>query len=96
MIKHIVMFRFSETDDKRKFLSDLKIRIEKLNDLPHVFHIEAGINFSNRDSAFDIALNSDFENTQKLEAYKVHPQHVELVNYLKKFPHETVVCDYEL
>jgi hypothetical protein len=90
------MFRFSDTDDKQQFLNDLKKRIEQLKAIPHIYHIEAGINFNKRDIAFDITLNSDFENCQQLEAYQTHPQHVDLVNYLKKFPHETVVCDYEL
>lgn len=95
MIKHIVLFRFKDKEGKEEKVKKLKTIIDDLkNKIPYVEHIEGGINISERDSAFDVALVSDFRTTDDLDAYRVHPDHQALLAYLKQFDYEVVVTDY--
>lgn len=96
MIKHIVFFRFPEMKTKDKFLEKFKNRIEKLKTTIHeIHHIEAGINFSERDTAYDIALVSDFRSHRDLDTYRNHPDHLELIDFLSQHERELAVVDYE-
>jgi hypothetical protein len=96
MIKHIVFFRFPELNDKSEFLTEFKIRIEDLSEkIPEIVHIEAGLNFSDRDTAFDIALVSEFKSHQDLDIYRTHPDHLKLIDFLNQHKRELAVVDYE-
>ena len=75
MIKHIVFFKI-KTQNKQEDLKELKKMIDDLGaSIPSVIKIEAGINFSSRESAFDLALFAEFNDEQGLKEYQVHPQH---------------------
>lgn len=94
MIKHIVFFKINhknkETELKllQKMIRDLKEKI------PFISHIEAGINISPRESAFDIALVAEFKNEDDLKKYNIHPDHLELIKHLKSLNRELAVVDY--
>ena len=94
MIKHIVFFKIN-AEKKEKELSTLKEMIENLGDLiPSIIKIEAGLNFSPRENAYDIALVAEFKNKEGLEEYQIHPDHVKLIEHLKKLDREIAVVDY--
>jgi hypothetical protein len=96
MIKHIVFFRFPELEEEDKFLREFKIRIEELGQkIPALQHIEAGLNFSDRDTAYDIALVSEFQSREDLDIYRTHPDHLALLDFLKPYKRELAVVDYE-
>ncbi len=96
MIRHIVLFRFKDKEGKEEKVKKLKSMIDDLKQkIPYVQHIEGGINISERDSAFDVALVSDFRTHDDLEAYRIHPDHQALLAFLKQFEYEVVVTDYE-
>ena len=94
MIKHIVFFRI-KSEKKEEELKILKKMIEDLGDsIPSLIKIEAGINFSTRDTAYDLALVSEFHDREGLKAYQVHPEHLKLIDHLKKLDRELAVVDY--
>lgn len=96
MIKHIVFFKFEEGQDKNLILPGLKSRIDSMKGrIPGLLEIEAGINFSTRDVASDLALVSDFNSVEDLDFYREHPVHQDLINYLKAFRYKVAVVDYE-
>lgn len=96
MIKHIVFFKIN-TENKENELIELKKMIEMLGkNIPSVVSIEAGINFSPRESAYDIALFAEFNNKKGLFDYQEHPEHMKLIQHLKKLNREMVVVDYEV
>lgn len=96
MVKHIVFFRFPGIIEKTDILENFKKRIEDLKDkIPEIHHIEAGINFSDRETAFDIALISEFQSEQDLEVYRTHPDHGALIDFLNQFERELAVVDYQ-
>jgi hypothetical protein len=97
MIKHIVFFRFPELRDKKDFLIEFKARIEDLKKkIPEIVNIEGGLNFSERETAFDIALLSEFDSKEDLEIYRTHPDHLKLIDFLNQHKRELAVVDYEI
>ena len=100
MIKHIVMFRLKESAlgrSKNENLQELKILLESLQEkIPVVKCLEVGINMGKSASASDIALYSEFDDMQALENYRIHPEHVKVVDYIDKICSERRVADYEV
>lgn len=96
MLKHIVFFKFPDSEqDKRELVAILKDKLESLNfKIPQLKKLETGINISNRSSAFDLALVTEFENEADLEIYRIHPDHQAVVAYIKETNADSVVVDY--
>lgn len=98
MIKHVVFFRLKESDIpglKEKQLEELKYYIENLGKTIEVITaIEAGINISDRDAAYDLALISDFKSEEDLRKYNAHPEHQKVVSFLEEIKKEIAVVDY--
>ena len=100
MIKHIVMFRLKESAlgrSKNENLQELKILLESLQEkIPVVKCLEVGINMGKSASASDIALYSEFDDMQALEDYRIHPEHVKVVEFIDKICSERRVADYKV
>ncbi len=99
MIKHIIMFKlidFGSQDLKKQKLTELKKMIDELRaSITEIVSIEAGINFSTRDVAYDLVLVSDFKTESDLKAYSAHPEHQKLVEFLKPIKLSSAVVDYK-
>ena len=98
MVNHIVCWNFNEdlTDEQKKEAGlIIKEKLEAIK--PHAkgaVTIEVKINelaSSNR----DIALISKFETVEDLQAYQVHPMHVEAGKYVKSVTCNRACIDYE-
>jgi len=100
MIKHIVMFRIKESAlgrSKNENLQELKILLESLQEkIPVVKCLEVGINMGKSASASDIALYSEFDDIKALEEYRIHPEHVKVVEFIDKICSERRVADYKV
>lgn len=98
MIKHIVMFNFKEEAEglsKKEICEEIKKDIDALGSkISEIKKIEAGINFSTRDTAYDLVLYSEFESEADLDAYQIHPDHVALKDKLSRFMTSLGVGDY--
>lgn len=93
MIKHIVFFKLEDNSQANK--EAVKVRIMGMKGkIDLLKHIEVGVNFSPEERAFDLALVSDFETKEDLNAYAIHPLHVEVVSFLKSIHTVTKVVDY--
>lgn len=93
MIKHIVFFKLEDNSEANK--ETVKARIIGMKGKIDVLkHIEVGVNFSPEERAFDLALVTDFETKEDLQAYAIHPLHVEVVTFLKSINTVTKVVDY--
>jgi Stress responsive A/B Barrel Domain len=96
MIKHIIMFRFHDPkwkDENLQKVAQLIVDLKK--SIPSLMHIEAGINISQRDVAYDIVLVSDFKTEDDLEAYRSHPEHIKLIEFLRTTEYDRTVVDYK-
>jgi hypothetical protein len=58
--------------------------------------MEVGLNISNKASAYDLVLTADFEDEAGLDAYRIHPSHVKVLDYLKDTMEKATVVDYYL
>lgn len=95
MLRHIVMIQFKDRATKDEEAAKLKMMLENLtSEIPALYHMEVGINISTKSSAFDLVLTADFENETGLNAYRIHPAHQEVLDYLRKVMEKTAVVDY--
>ena len=93
MIKHILFFKLEDNSEANK--EAVKTRIMGMKGkIALLKHIEVGVNFSPEERAFDLALVTDFETKEDLQAYAIHPLHVEVVTFLKSINTVTKVVDY--
>ncbi len=96
MVKHIVFFKIKESFDKIVAAREIIETLSPLKDqIPQIKFYELGINFAERDSAYDVALVSHFDNKTDLDIYRNHPLHKQAVEKIKKFILQTAVVDYE-
>ena len=78
MIKHIVIWKFKENEEKR-----MKQFLEGLNSLkaiiPEIKYMETGVNI-NPNNEYNAILISEFKDMEDLEKYKNHPEHIKVSN----------------
>lgn len=99
MIKHIVMMRLKDIGviEKQEQLKNIKSKLDALLEIvPSLKAMEVGLNFSKRDTAFDLVLVSLFDDEEGLKAYAIHPEHIKVLDYLKGKLATTAVTDYVL
>ncbi|HHL57974.1 MAG TPA: Dabb family protein [Bacteroidetes bacterium] len=95
MLRHIVLFKFSDSSDKDEVAAHLKNLLDNLLDkIPELKGMEVGLNISTRPSAFDIVLTADFDDENGLNAYRVHPEHKKVLDYLEGKTEKSAVVDY--
>lgn len=100
MVKHIVMLRLKDYDNKtrklenalklKKAIEDMKVFIDELK------FIEVGLNFNMKPHAYDLVLTATFESESDLEIYRMHPEHKKLLVFLKTVTSDSAVVDYEI
>ena len=96
MVKHIVMFDFKD-ENREENLERAKIMLEALVEkIPSLKAMEVGINFSQEERAMDLSLYSTFDDQAGLEAYAIHPAHLEVVEFIKSVATASKVSDYTL
>ncbi|MGN0162644.1 MAG: Dabb family protein [Candidatus Ornithomonoglobus sp.] len=97
MIKHIVVWRIADGEDKPERASAIKENLEALKGkIDELVDIEVGINFNTTESASDVVLVSTFKNKADLEIYQDHPAHKAVgTNYVRPYVKERRVVDYE-
>ncbi|MEA1920646.1 MAG: Dabb family protein [Campylobacterota bacterium] len=94
MIVHIVMFKFKE-ENREANIAKTKEMLEALvSKIEPLVVMEVGVNFVDSERAFDLSLYSTFENEEGLEIYRVHPEHLKVVAFIKAVTESSKVVDY--
>ena len=100
MVKHIVMLKLKDTENRIEKLENalqLKKAIEALGyKIDEVKYMEVGLNYNEKPTAFDLVLTSTFDNSEALDAYRGHPEHVKVLDFLDEVTEKTAVVDYEI
>jgi hypothetical protein len=93
MINHVVFFKLKDksAESIEKAKSTLMSMKGKILDLKH---IEVGIDIVHTAESYDIALLTSFDNIEGLDAYRIHPEHLKVREYMLSVG-EFVVVDYE-
>ena len=96
MIKHIVSWKLQE-ENKANNATKIKAQLESLvGVVGGILELEVGIDFNKSDAAHDVLLYSTFGTKEDLNAYQIHPKHVEAATFIKSVVSGRVVVDYEV
>lgn len=99
MIKHIVIWKlreFSSREEKAKTAQNLRSKLLEMQEaISEIQSVEVGINAEKASpSNYDVILITRFKTWNDLQAYKVHPAHQELIEYLQNIRELRVAIDY--
>lgn len=98
MVKHIVLFQLKEMESKEEklqIMTQFKEAIEALPAvIPFIRSIEVGFNINSKET-YDIALYSEFDSMEELNAYATHPDHVAAGKILAEVKQSRACVDYE-
>lgn len=87
---------FAEGSSKIENAKAIKSGLESLKGIvEELKFVEVGININPGEQAYDVVLNSEFENMEDLSIYQNHPEHVKVAEFIAKVRSERVVVDYE-
>jgi len=88
------MFKFKE-ENKIENINKAKEMLNALTDkIEPLLSMEVGVDFSQTDRAFDLSLYSTFNTKEDLSTYATHPDHLEVVSFIKEVTELSRVVDY--
>ena len=100
MVKHIVMWKFKESAEGRSAAENMELVKDSLYALVGVIDeikkMEVGIDISHKNGSMDLALITEFESVEALNVYAVHPEHLKVVDLVRKVTETRVVLDYNM
>jgi len=94
MVKHIVMFDFKDENKQENLLKAKKMLEALIETIPSLKSMEVGLNFSKEERAMDLSIITTFDNKEGLELYANHPEHLEVVSFIKTVVSQSKVSDY--
>ena len=95
MLRHIVMIKYKTEFDANEVSIKLKSMLINLSEgIASLKNIEVGININTRPNAYNIVLTADFNDESGLDNYRVHPEHVKVLDYLAVVKDKATVVDY--
>ena len=95
-MKHIVMFDFKD-ENKNENIKKVKEMLDALvGSVPTLKSMEVGINFSEEERAMDLSIITEFDNKEALELYSNHPEHLNVLAFIKTVVNASKVVDYTL
>ena len=98
MLNHVVLFKLKEYPDaeKREILEKIKSALEGLKDkIKEVKHLEVGLNYEFEAKSYDLCLISHFENEAALDVYRVHPEHLKVIELVQETTVSRAAVDFE-
>ena len=99
MVRHIVAWNLQEQfsqEEKEAHAQRIKKELEALTEvIPGVVSIKVAIKLE-KNSDREIVLDSLFINQEALEAYRIHPAHVEAGKFVRSVVQDRVALDFEM
>ena len=94
MIVHIVMFQFKEENKKANMIQAKQMLENLMGAVPSLKSMDVGFNFAQEERAMDLSIITAFESTEDLDAYAIHPEHLNVVEFIKTVVEYSKVVDY--
>ena len=92
MVKHIVLYTLKEGVEKKEAVALIEsVLVPLVGKIPGLKHMEVKLAFN----GMDYALYSEFDSRADLEAYAVHPLHLEAKSHFHHLLATRVAADYE-
>ena len=86
MINHVVLFKlkkYESLSQKQDVIGSIEEALLSLQDkITELKYIEVGVNYELEAKSYDLCLISHFENTEELDAYRVHPEHLKVAELI--------------
>lgn len=99
MINHVVLFKlkdFASMEEKQSVLNQFETQLLDLKKhIPELRYIEVGKNHQLQAASYDLCLISHFNTLADLELYRVHPEHLKVVEFVKNITVDRAAVDYE-
>ena len=96
MIRHVVMWTFKEENKRANLEKFVEMGLDLKDRIPQIRKIDVGINEKPGAEAFDVTLVADFESYADLDAYMAHPEHKELIEFVKRVRVLRASVDYTI
>jgi len=95
MLKHIVMIKFNADQNIEELSAEFKHLLEALeSSVDTLKSMEVGKNISTKSSAYHLVLTAVFDDEDGLNAYRVHPDHVKILDRMKETVEKVAAVDY--
>lgn len=98
MITHLVFFKMKASSEEGKEAANRHELVAKLRGLrdviPQIIELEAGEDISRSSASYDVGLLTRFASLEDLEAYRVHPAHVKVVEFIQETCDARAVVDF--
>lgn len=99
MVRHIVMFKLKDVNGKTEYENAVEAKERFENVIANVKVMKKGelvINSKDADQTnYTISLICDFDNIEDLNAYQVHPAHVEFGKFIGTVKETRACIDFE-
>jgi len=99
MINHVVLFKLKEFENEdlkavvrnkiKKALLALKEKISEIK------FMQVGENYELNSASYDIGLITHFESVGDLEVYRIHPEHLKVIELIKANTTNKAAVDFE-
>ena len=100
MINHVVLFKlkaYNSAEEKKEVLNQFEAKLLALKGfIPELKHIEVGKHYLVDSPSYDLCLITHFESIADLDVYRVHPEHLKVVDFVKEITVDRAAVDYEL
>lgn len=94
MIRHIVFFKFKSSATQEDVTS-LTGKLRGLaSEIGWIRSIEVAKDIGGKTNSYDLALNTLFDSMEDVERYAIHPEHVKVLDMVKRVCESTVKIDY--
>lgn len=97
VLRHIVMWKFLDEAEgltKQQNMSLVAGQLLALEGVvPELFGIEVGMDVQHSPESYDMAIIGTFRDTNGMLAYRSHPEHVKISQYMKLVTYERVTAD---
>lgn len=95
MLRHVVMMKFNDDQNVEMISTEIKQLLEALvSSVEPLKAVEVGLNISEKPSAYHLVLTADFNDEAGLDAYRLHPDHVKILNRIKNTVEKVAAVDY--
>jgi hypothetical protein len=98
MIRHLVLWKLAaeSPDEKARVVAEMAQRFAALVPLiDGTERLDIRADLGATDGNWDVVLDSDYRDAAALDAYQVHPEHVEVAAYVRSVVTARVCVDFE-
>lgn len=97
MIDHIVLVKFSETTTEEQLQEVIKRFRALRNKIMGVVDLQAGLNFAQSNTDYQVVLKVRFEDREALSLYGPNPEHQAVAAYIREVGRvDSIVVDIEI